>query len=119
MTKLFFDGLAILEDVEKEIKKVAQTTEEKEELWGLVDEMIHHKMLGNILDKLPEKKHEEFMIKFHERPFDVDLMGYLKKEIGENVEEILKTEIGSFSMELLDEIRGKESLGGSETEKKV
>jgi hypothetical protein len=109
MTKLFFDGMTLLEDVEKEIKKVAKTPEEREELWHLVDEMVHHKVLGSILDRLPETSHKEFMTKFHERPFDNSLVDYLKEKIGENVEEIIKTEVGSLSMELLDEIRGKEN----------
>jgi hypothetical protein len=118
MTKLFFDGWAVMDDIEKEIKKVAKTSEEKEELWHLVDDMVHHKVLESILDKLPEASHVEFMGKYHERPFDSEIVKYLKEKIGENVEEIIKTEVGSLAIELLDEIRGKEGAPQKHSEKK-
>jgi len=41
MSKLFFDHLIILEDLETEIKEVAESPEEKEELWQLIDEILH------------------------------------------------------------------------------
>ncbi len=118
MSKLFFDQLIVLDDIEGEIKKVAKTPEEREELWVLVDEMIHHRVLGCILDKLPRKSHEEFLTKFHAAPYDEGLMGYLEEKIGENVEELIKGEIGGLAFELLEELRGKESLGREPSEKK-
>ncbi len=106
MSKLFFDHLLALEEIDKEIKKVAKSQEEREELWALVDEIVHHKALGCILDKLPRDSHEEFLDMFHKAPHDEDLLlGYLKEKIGENVEEILKTELGNLAFELLTEIR--------------
>jgi hypothetical protein len=118
MSKLFFDQLIVLDDVESEIKKVAKSPEEREELWGLVDEMIHHRVLGCILDKLPRESHEEFLGKYHAAPHDEGLFGYLKEKIGDNVEELIQTEIGGLAYELLEEIRGKETLGGEPPEKK-
>jgi hypothetical protein len=118
MSKLFFDQLVVLDDVESEIKKTAKTPEEREELWGLVDEIVHHRVLDCVFDRLPKKSHQEFLEKYHSAPFDEELVGYLKKEIGENVEEIIKTEIGGLAFELLEEIRGKEALGLEPSEKK-
>lgn len=118
MTKLFFDGLEAFENLEKEIKKIAGSAEEKSELWHLVDDLVHFKMLDSILEKLPQESHEEFMTKYHERPFDNEIVGYLKGKIGENIEEILKSELGQYSMELLDEVRGKEHLGKTASENK-
>jgi len=118
MSKLFFDRLVILDDVEAEIKKVARTPEEKEELWQLVDEMVHHRVLGCVLDRLPKGSHQEFLEKFHAAPYDEGLIEYLKGKIGENVEELIKTEIGGLAFELLEEIRGKESERPRSSEKK-
>ena len=39
MSKLFFDHLIKLDEVEVEIKKVTKTQEEREELWQIVDEI--------------------------------------------------------------------------------
>lgn len=110
MTKLFFDHLLDLDEVEREVKKTAKTIEQREELWQLVDEMVHHRVMGCIFDNLPKPKHQEFLDKFNLTPHDEGLIDYLKKEIGKNVDEIIKTEVGSLSMELLDSLRGKESL---------
>ncbi|OGM75673.1 hypothetical protein A2210_02975 [Candidatus Woesebacteria bacterium RIFOXYA1_FULL_40_18] len=107
MSKLFFDHLVSLEDVEKEIKKVATSKEEKEELWGLVDEIMHHKVMGCILDKLPRDNHEEFLEMFHKHPHDETLIDYLQEKIGENIEELIKGEIGNLAFEILNEIKIK------------
>jgi len=107
MSKVFYDHLIVLTEVEAEIKKTAQTPEEKEELWKLVDEMIHHRVMERVLDKLPKVHHEDFLTRFHEAPHDDNLIDYLTKQMGENVEELIKREIGELAYELLAEIRRK------------
>lgn len=106
MSKLFFDHLLEFKKIDKEIKRVAKTAEEREELWGLVDEIIHHKVMGCILDKLPRDNHEEFLEMFHSAPHDEDLIfGYLRDKAGGNIEDSLKEEIAKISEELLNEIK--------------
>jgi hypothetical protein len=106
MTKLFFDHLLSLDKLDSEIKKSAKTPEEREELWALVDEIVHHKALASILEKLPRESHEEFLDIFHKSPHNEDLIfNYLKDKIGSNVEEILKQELGEITYELLTEIK--------------
>jgi len=107
MSKLFFDQLLVLDEVEGEIKKIAKTREEKEELWGLVDEMVHHRVLGCVLDRLPRENHEEFLEMFHTSPQDESLLGYLKEKIGDNIDELIRQEIGDLAFELLEEIRAE------------
>jgi hypothetical protein len=101
MSKVFYDRLISLEQLEKEIKKHAKTKEEREELYELVDEMIHHKVVGCILDKLPNNHHKEFLTKFAKRPYDDGLMDYLKEKIVDDVEEFIRAEINSLAVELL------------------
>ncbi len=108
MSKLFFDHLVELKKIDSEIKKAAKTSEEREELWGLVDEIIHHKVLGCILDKLPNEHHHEFLEIYHKSPHDEEILfGYLKEKTGDDIERIIKEEIGSLSAELLEEISSK------------
>jgi hypothetical protein len=106
MSKLFFDKLVELKEIDKQIKKVAKTNEEKEELWGLVDEIVHHKVMGCILDKLPRIHHEEFLDLFHKSPHDEELLfAYLRKKVGDNIEELIRQEIGDLSDDLLEDIK--------------
>jgi hypothetical protein len=104
MSKLFFDHLISFEEVNLEITKSASSKEEQEELWQLVDEMIHHRVLGYILGKLSQESHEEFLTKFHSAPYDEGLFDYLKEKIGQNVEELVRQELGSLAFEILEEI---------------
>lgn len=106
MSKVFYDRLVELKEIDKEIKKVAKTSEEREELWALVDEIVHHKVMGCILDNLPREHHEEFLEMFHTNPHDEEfLFGYLRKKIGKNIESLIQEEIGGLASELLEEIR--------------
>lgn len=107
MSKIYYDRIVILEDVERQINSIAQSEEEKDELWQIVDEMVHHRVLGCVLSKLPSKHHEEFLDKFGKSPFDESLFDYLKEKIGENIEELIKQEIGGLAFEILQEIKVK------------
>ena len=112
MSKLFFDRLMVLEEVELEIKKTASSKEEREELWMLVDEIVNHKVLEKVLDKLPRAHHEEFLELFHKCPHDEQaIFGYLKGKTGQdNIEEILREELKSISTDILKEIRPQDEM---------
>ncbi len=105
MSKIFYDNLLDLGEVEKAIKKAAQTIEERDELWQIVDEIVHHRIMGCVLDRLPIQHHPEFLERFEKTPHDESLLGYLKEKIGENVEELLRQELGNLAYELLEEIK--------------
>ena len=108
MSKVYYDHLIVLDDIEKKIKKIAQTQEEREELWQLVDDIIHHRVLACVLDNLPKDNHKEFLGMFHEAPHSLSLMDYLKERIKENVEELIKQEIGGLASELLEDLQERE-----------
>jgi len=106
MSKLFFDHLVYLEEVEFEIKKTASSKEEKEELWALVDEIVTHKVLEKVLDKLPREHHEEFLELFHKCPHDeVIIFGYLKEKTGKDIEKELGQELKGISSDILRELK--------------
>ena len=107
MSHIFYDGLIVFEEVEAEIKKVAKTPEEKEELWREIDEIIHHKLMGCVLEKLPCKHHHEFLEKFEQAPQDEGLFKFLTEKVGEDIEDFLRLEMGKLKTELLQLIKGK------------
>lgn len=105
MSKLFFDHLIVLSEVDRKIKSLAKNQEEKEELWGLIDEIVHHRVFDLILGKLPKEKHIEFMEMFHKCPNDeVYIMSYLEKATGENLGDYIKEEFKKFEKEILSEL---------------
>lgn len=111
MTKLFYDHLIYLEEVEIIIKKTASSKEEKEELWALVDEIIVHKVLGKVLEKLPRVYHEEFLTLFHKCPHDeITIFGYLKSKAGEGIEKELQAELKNVGVEILKELTPQDEV---------
>lgn len=107
MSKVFYDHLIVLKEIDVFIKKSAATPEEREELWELVDEIIHHKVFDTILGQLPAHHHNDFLERFHKAPHDESLMDYLKEKIGDNIEGLIKQEIGDLGASLLTDIKGK------------
>lgn len=92
MSKLFFDHLLVLEEVEVFINRKPISKEEKEELWKLIDGVIQTRVMDVVLTKLPRKHHEEFLEKFSSFPHDERLLEYLKEKV-EDIEEEIKKEV--------------------------
>lgn len=107
MSKIFYDHLIIIEEVEEILRGVEP--EEKEELHRLVDEIIHHRVLGCILDHLPRKHHDEFLGRFHQAPYDESLIDYLQEKTAKeiDIEAKIKEEVGKLKKELLQELKRK------------
>ncbi|MEK7188424.1 MAG: hypothetical protein AAB685_01070 [Patescibacteria group bacterium] len=103
MSKIFYDHLISFTEIEVQIDRVAVNKEEKEEMWHLVDEIIHHKVLGCILDSLSKKDHQAFLEKFHATPHDESLLEYLKEKVSD-IEDKIKLELKKLSKSILKEI---------------
>jgi len=105
MSKLFFDHLLALEEVEIVIKRSSSSKEEKEEHWKLVDEIVTHKAIEKILDNLPKENHGEFLEIFHKCPHDeIYIFEYLNSKTGKDMEGVLKKELEMLGAEILKEI---------------
>jgi len=104
MSRVFYDKLIKLEKVEEYINRVAETNEQKQEMWGIVDSMIHYKMMDLILQKLQQDLHEDFIQEFTKKPHDKEHFTYLAKHVGEDIRTFLKLEMERFTMVILKEL---------------
>ena len=107
MSHIFYDKHLNLEHIQKEIDKLTDSKEEREELYHIVDEYVHHKMLGCILGKLHRDHHEEFLTKFTENPHADELWDYLREKVEGDVDEFLREEVYTIGTTLLETIKGK------------
>jgi|SRR3989344_9252693 len=109
MSKIFYDHLVVFEEIESVIREVSSIPEEKEELWKLVDDIVHHKVMIAILDNLPIEHHEEFLNRFHELPHHESHITYLNQRIlnetDDDIEKIIKKEIQSLEKDLIKEVK--------------
>lgn len=101
MSKIYYDQLLDLQPVEKAIKKVAKTHEEKLELWQVVDEIVQHKIMNCILDHLPKELHSEYLEKFYSAPDDEKLLDYLKEKVKKDITLIFKEAVAVLVLELM------------------
>lgn len=101
MSIIFYDHLVVIKNLDKKIKKIAQSNDEEQELWKYVEELIHLKVFECCLGNLPEDNHQEFLDSFHKNPSDKGLIQYLNDKIGADVEKLIKKEIKKLSKELL------------------
>lgn len=101
MSKLFYDHLVDLSEVEKVIKKNVKDKGAQEELFGLIDEIVHHRVVGCILDNLPEHHHEEFIDHVSKRPHDEGILDFLREHVVTDLETFLMNEVHTLSSELL------------------
>lgn len=102
MNRIFYDHLVALSEVDVHIKSVAVSSEEKEELWKIVDETVHARVITTILDNLPKKHHAEFLDKFHKAPHDEKLIAFINEKTKKDVEAIISQEIKALEKELLE-----------------
>ncbi len=105
MSKIFYDHLIDLSAVEKEIKKNVTDPEERAEIYKLVDEIVHHRIVGCILDELPKAHHNEFLTKLSNHPHDENLFTYLKEKLSIDIEQFIRREMYDVGSELLQLIK--------------
>lgn len=101
MSRIFWDHLIDTKELEAEINRISRNSEEKQELWQLVDEIIHHRVLGCILDKLPREHHKEFLDEFASRPHDPGLWEILKTKATHDIEVFIIKEVRDLADEIL------------------
>lgn len=105
MSRVFYDHLIVIEDFDRTIGAHVDTHEQKQELWQLIDEILHHRIMGVILDKLPQEYHEEFLESFRIAPYNTGLLDYLREKIKDDIEESIKLEAQSVLREIVGDLR--------------
>ncbi len=101
MSRLFYDHLVDFSELEKLVKKNVKDEASRHEIYKLVDEIVHHRVVGCILDRLPENHHKEFLDHVHKRAHDTGILEYLKERVAEDVEEFIRREVYLLGTEIL------------------
>lgn len=105
MSKLYYDHLIILEDVEAELDQMSLSSEDKSEFENMIEELIHHRVMDCVLTHLPKPHHAEFLEKFSKAPFDPSLIRYIDQRIESSIEMHIKDEMETIKKELLRDLK--------------
>jgi len=103
LNKPFYHHFIRVEKIYIAVKKSGLRRNEEKEIWELVEETIHTRILNALLEKLPEGKHEEFLEKFSLRPDDTRLIDYFRQE-ATDIESHLEETFRSLEEEILADI---------------
>jgi hypothetical protein len=91
--------------LEELIKKHGSSPEERDELWKIVEEIVHHRVVGCILDNLPQEHHTEFLGKISDKSFNDELFEYVSAKSGKRIEPEIKREIENIEQEILKDLK--------------
>lgn len=101
MSIIFYDHLVIMSDVDKYIEDLDDPSNQKGKAKQLVDDIIHQGIVEFILEKLDSKKHRTFLQIMHERPYDPEIINYLKEHVSPEIE----AEISLHVEKLINDIK--------------
>lgn len=101
MSLVFYDHLLDFSDLEKAIKKHVDDPKDREELFEIIDQITHHRVVGSILDRLPAVHHDEFLARVSQKPHDQSIFSYLTERIAEDVTTFIRHEVYVLGRELL------------------
>jgi hypothetical protein len=109
-----------MHELETLVKKHIKKESDRIAIYNQIDEIVHHRVIGCILDRLPKEHHKEFLTKLTETPHDRSLLAYLVERIGTDVEEFIRAEaylLGHELLELIKPVEFDDSLSSDKVRK--
>ncbi len=104
MAPLFFDHLVIKTEIIELINNKPEEENQKGKALQLVDDILYQGIIDHILEKLNQKHHDTFLSQVHERPYDPELIAYLKKHIGPDIEEDIRVAANKMVKQILKDL---------------
>ena len=101
MPFIFYDHLVYKSDIVDFIDSLEEPDNQKGKAKQLVDDIIHQGIIEFILDRLHPSKHQTFLSQVEDRPYDPEIISYLKQHISPEIE----AEISSHVEKLLKDVK--------------
>lgn len=106
MSILFYDHLITKAVIEDHLKDIAEENQKGKAL-QLIDDIIFQGIVTMLLEKLEEKHHHVFLSTVHERPYDPEILSYLKNHIGPDVEEEIRKEADKLVEMIIKDLKNQ------------
>jgi hypothetical protein len=92
MAILFYDHLFNKQEVIDLINSLEEAENQRSRLHQLVDDIILQGLIVMLLNKLKESKHQLFLEMIHDRPYDTEIILFLREHAHPNIEDDIKDE---------------------------
>lgn len=91
MAILFYDHLISKSEVIELIETLEEEENQKGKALQLIDDIIYQSIIAHILESLPSHKHNLFLSTVHDRPYDPEILSFLKDHIGPDIEDTIRS----------------------------
>ena len=105
MAILFYDHLIIKSEIEEAISASPEAENQKGKALQLIDDIIFQGIVSFLLEKLELHHHRTFLTHVHERPYDPEIIAYLRDHVGPNIEEDLRAEADKLIKMILQDLQ--------------
>jgi hypothetical protein len=102
MSQLFYDSFITLKEIERAINNIDLSNEEKQELWHLIDQLTHQRIMHTLLHHLPHQHHQHLLLLIKEKPHDTTIIEFVKENSEHDIEARLQKESENIVQELLE-----------------
>ena len=92
MSILFYDHLFSKQQIQDIVDQIEESENLKSRLHQLVDDIIYQGLVAMILGKLKESKHEIFLEMLHDRPYDTEIILFLREHAHDQIEDDIRQE---------------------------
>ena len=92
MPIIFYDHLISKTEIQVLIDELEEAENLRHKLHQLVDDVIYQGIIHLLLQKLDEKKHQIFLEMVHERPYDTEIILFLREHTHPDIEDDIKRE---------------------------
>ena len=106
MAILFYDHLISKSEVIEIIDSLNEEENQKGKALQLIDDIIYQSIVADILDKLPPHHHDIFLSQVHERPYDPEILAYLKEHIGPDIEDKIRAAGTKVVKKIIKDLKG-------------
>jgi len=105
MAILFYDHLISKISAVEIIESLDEEENQKGKALQLIDDIIYQSIIAHILDKLPTDHHGVFLSQVHERPYDPEILAYLKAHIGQDIEDQIRSAGDKVVKKIIKDLR--------------
>lgn len=105
MAILFYDHLVLKTEIHDHFNKLEEPENQKGKALQLVDDIIFQAVMSVILEKLEPHHHHTFLTTVHERPYDPEIIAYLRDKVGDNIEDEIRKEADKVVEMILKDLR--------------
>jgi len=103
--KLFYDHIIEIHigDIIVKLEEFDISLEERKHLVSILDSILHHRIMGLILEELHPERHEIFLVNLNATPHNRGILDFLVSEVG-NMEKKIDDEARKIKDEVLYEV---------------